>query len=76
LAGTGLTLAWSIVFSGVLPELKSVQETFASLEFLWSISGPRWAVEAYWISDVGARAFIEDKPPNPTPYNYNFGNFG
>ena len=49
LIGTGFALFWSLVLSGVLPDLTDVSKApLNSFSFLWSISPPRWGIEYFW----------------------------
>jgi hypothetical protein len=53
LIGVVVALVYAIVFSGVNPTMKDVNQKYAGVAFLWDLSFPRWAVEAFWVSEVG-----------------------
>ncbi|KAJ1557838.1 hypothetical protein HK096_005070 [Nowakowskiella sp. JEL0078] len=57
LLGTGLSLLWALVLSGVIPELSTV--TDATMVWLWNISGPRWFVESFWVSEMSRRPWVD-----------------
>ncbi|KND03224.1 uncharacterized protein SPPG_09010 [Spizellomyces punctatus DAOM BR117] len=61
LAATGFVLLWSMLFGGVNPQLQNVMQTgfYAPIRWLWSVSAPRWAIEAWYIKEAGARPWIE-----------------
>ncbi|KAI9220286.1 P-loop containing nucleoside triphosphate hydrolase protein [Blastocladiella britannica] len=60
LVGTGVALAWALVFSGVTPGLNEVAGT--GFKWVWDISAPRYAIEALYLREVEARvAFDNDK---------------
>jgi hypothetical protein len=76
LIGTGFALLWALVLSGVIPTLDDVYDDsfLKSLSWLWDISPPRWAIEAFWIQEVGATAFGDKSKTPPNQYawsNYN-----
>jgi len=66
LASTGFSLAWSLVLSGIIPNLTELPKNpiLNRLKFLWSLSAPRWAIELFWIKEVEAREYSIDKYPN------------
>lgn len=57
LAGAGVGLASTLVFSGVMPSLDTVAEAYPRFSWIWDTSAPRWAIEAFWIREVQARSF-------------------
>jgi hypothetical protein len=80
LYGTGFSLLWALVLSGVMPSLYDViprlpwSEGFPSaIRWLWSFSAPRWAIEAFYISEVKSLPFIEKT--REAPHMYDYGNF-
>jgi energy-coupling factor transporter ATP-binding protein EcfA2 len=75
--GTGFSLLWSLALSGVIPSLDSVfPETIENtgypqaISWLWNFSGSRWAIEAFYISEIKALSFIENTKKPPFPYSY------
>lgn len=59
LIGVGFALLWALVLSGVVPNYTEVvgDGTAGSgyppaVQWLWSISAPRWAVEAFWLMET------------------------
>ncbi|KAJ3268645.1 hypothetical protein HK104_005310 [Borealophlyctis nickersoniae] len=61
LATTGWVLLWAMLLGGVTPRLEDVQlkPFFRPISFLWSISAPRWAIEAWYIKEALARPWKE-----------------
>ncbi|KAJ3269984.1 hypothetical protein HDV01_000747 [Terramyces sp. JEL0728] len=56
--GTGFSLLWALVLSGVVPDLWDVKTSYPSVvQWFWEISAPRWAIEAIWIKEVSATGF-------------------
>ena len=72
LVGTGFALLWALVLSGVMPNLQEVMEdtTYGAVRWLWEISAPRWAIEAFWLKEVAAYPYA-DKDKDP-PYTYKW----
>ncbi|OUM66640.1 hypothetical protein PIROE2DRAFT_68925 [Piromyces sp. E2] len=66
LASTGFSLAWSLVLSGIIPNLSDLEgnNVLKHVKFLWSMSAPRWAIELFWLKEVEARKYIIDKYPH------------
>jgi hypothetical protein len=80
LYGTGFSLLWALVLSGVMPALWDVlprppsSDGYpAAIRWLWSVSAPRWAIEAFYITEVQALPFAEKN--REAPHMYNYGNF-
>ncbi|KAI8820078.1 uncharacterized protein EV422DRAFT_557828 [Fimicolochytrium jonesii] len=59
LASTGFVLLWSLILGGVTPSLPSITTYPQALQYLWTLSAPRWAVEAYYIKEAAARPWAE-----------------
>ncbi|KAJ3265557.1 hypothetical protein HK104_006280, partial [Borealophlyctis nickersoniae] len=74
LVSTGVSLLWALVMSGVMPTLTDVytSPTYTPVRWLWSVSAPRYAIEAFWIKEVGAYPF---EKPVTAPYEYDWDNF-
>jgi len=71
LASTGFSLAWSLVLSGIIPNLKDIKGGFLNyFGFLWDVSAPRWAIELFWLREVRARDY--DLDPNNLPNTYKY----
>lgn len=52
LMGVLFALVFAVLFSGVLPLLKDVEGWPSWEQFPWFLSGPRWAIEAFYINSV------------------------
>lgn len=52
-------MLWALVLSGVVPSFADVLTFPTQTQFLWSISAPRWAIEAFWIREMAHRPWIE-----------------
>ncbi|KAG0326947.1 hypothetical protein BGZ99_008712 [Dissophora globulifera] len=63
LSGTGMSLAWALVLSGTAPHLYKVMNShgYAYVRWVWDISAPRWAVEAFYLKEVESRNYNELK---------------
>jgi hypothetical protein len=72
LVGTAFSLAWAMLFSGVIPDLTEVHSdpVYGYVRFLWKVSSPRYAIEALFIKEVSARPF-EEIHNNDLPHNYH-----
>ncbi|ORX56125.1 hypothetical protein BCR36DRAFT_346791 [Piromyces finnis] len=70
LASTGFSLAWSLVLSGIIPNLSDLKNNniLKHFEFLWSLSAPRWAIEMFWLVEVKAREYEIDYTKLPHTY--------
>ncbi|KAJ3216060.1 hypothetical protein HK099_006078 [Clydaea vesicula] len=84
LVGTGFSLLWALVLSGVIPTLTDVygknnindvakDTAFTEISWLWNISAPRHAIEAFYVKEVVARDF---EVPANLPNLYQLDNFG
>ena len=77
--GIGFALLWALVLSGVVISLDDVLTYDGhvgyspAVQWLWSISAPRWGIEAFWIQEVQARPFLEKN--FPARHQYDFGNY-
>ncbi|KAF9351953.1 hypothetical protein BGX26_010140 [Mortierella sp. AD094] len=79
LVGTGFTLAWAIVFSGDAPDLADVMDSSASggykaTSWIWTISAPRYAIEAIYLREVQARPWVEIRT-RPLAHTYELDQF-
>ncbi|KAJ3217020.1 hypothetical protein HK099_005623 [Clydaea vesicula] len=73
LAGVGFALLWAIVLNGITPSLTDLSKsTIAKSYFywLWIISAPRQAIEAFWLNETKARGFLL---PKTAPNTYVYG---
>lgn len=52
LMGVLFALVFAVLFSGVLPVLKDVEAWPEWQQFPWSLSGPRWGIEAFYVNSV------------------------
>jgi ABC-type multidrug transport system ATPase subunit len=76
--GVGFSLLWALAMSGVIPALKDIfPETSEdtgypeAVRWLWYVSGSRWAIEAFYISEIKALPFVENTRNPPFPYSYD-----
>ncbi|KAI1315793.1 hypothetical protein EDD11_000347 [Mortierella claussenii] len=79
LVGTGFTLAWAIVFSGDAPDLADVMRDdagggYRATSWIWTISAPRYAIEAIYLREVQARPWTEIKDA-PLAHTYELDQF-
>ncbi|KAJ3087330.1 hypothetical protein HK102_011342, partial [Quaeritorhiza haematococci] len=77
LAATGFVLIWSMGLSGVQPPLTSIMSNnfYKHLRWLWYISSPRWAIEAFYIGEAKNREWIEFTRGDLS-HGYSFSNYG
>jgi ABC-type multidrug transport system ATPase subunit len=77
LVGTAMALLWAIVFSGVVPDLEELatSSSFELYGWLWGISAPRWAIEAFFLKEVEERPFFEIHQ-GKLPHTYRLDHFG
>jgi hypothetical protein len=59
LIGVGFSLLWALALSGVSPSLYEVRSYSPLTSWLWTISAPRWALEAFWLSELQKRPWVE-----------------
>ncbi|KAF9431406.1 hypothetical protein BGZ76_000340 [Entomortierella beljakovae] len=61
LAGTGMSLTWALVLSGTAPRLYQVMTSdgYYWVRWIWYISTPRWAVEAFYLKEMESRNYNE-----------------
>ncbi|KAI8586477.1 hypothetical protein BDZ88DRAFT_429014 [Geranomyces variabilis] len=79
LASTGFVLLWCMLLGGVAPDFADVQSNsqYAPFRWLWSISAPRWAIEAYYVKETSARPWAElHDNAMPLRHAYHASNFG
>lgn len=62
LTGVLVSLVFAIGISGVNPALSDVKEYPPVKQLPWKISGPRWAIEAFYVSQV---AYYKKVPSGP-----------
>jgi hypothetical protein len=57
LIGTGFALGWGLVLSGANPKLDEVMtnESYEYIRWIWSISAPRWEIEAIYLKELDPR---------------------
>ena len=73
-------LLQGFVFAGVAPDLvndvysTNPSKSYAPFQWLWEISGPRWAVEAYYIKEARARPWAELQVDSGMPLLRVYGN--
>ena len=69
------SLLFGFLFSGVTPDYANVVSDFSGVRWIWDLSAPRYAVELFYILEVGARPWQELKD-EPWLHNYSRDNFG
>ncbi|KAJ2998350.1 hypothetical protein HDV02_004565 [Globomyces sp. JEL0801] len=82
--GTGMSLLWALVLSGVMPPLEDVygkQEQNGTrvpgtgypeaVSWLWNVSAPRYAIEAFWVREIQALPFDEKNRKADHQYDFN-----
>lgn len=62
LSGVLMALIYAVAFSGVNPPMKEVRAMSPNVNWLWSISGPRWALEAFYVSQVKYYQYVPSGP--------------
>lgn len=66
--GVILGLIFAVAFSGVNPDMAEVHGYAQSRQNFWSLSGPRWAIEAFFISSIRNYKHVPDGPWAGVPY--------
>jgi ABC-type multidrug transport system ATPase subunit len=84
LTGVLFALIFAVGFSGVNPNMNEVRDKGAAGGF-WSLSGPRWAIEAFYIASVKNYKSVPNGAYDGAPYEdvsdslsaigYNVNNF-
>jgi len=85
LVGVLAALLYAIAFSGSDPTLTEVRDMSPVVSWLWDVSGPRWALEAFYVSQL---KYYERVPSGPLKnekymnvdagldiFGYNINNF-
>lgn len=64
------------VFGGTTPKLVKVMEEsfYAPIRWLWSVSAPRWSIEAWYIKEADARPWVE-LHDEPLEHGYHRDNY-
>lgn len=62
LVGVLTALLYAIAFSGADPTLHEVRDMSPVVSWLWDVSGPRWALEAFYVSQL---KYYERVPSGP-----------
>jgi hypothetical protein len=58
LLGVLCALLFAVLFSGVLPVFADVLKFPTWMQFPWETSGPRWAIEAFYVNAISTYATI------------------
>ncbi|KAI8605104.1 hypothetical protein EDD21DRAFT_299997 [Dissophora ornata] len=76
LSGTGMSLTWALVLSGTAPHLYKVMTSsgYTYFRWVWNVSAPRWAVEAFYLKEMESRNYNEIKH-NLLGDTYSFDNY-
>ncbi|RIA87160.1 hypothetical protein C1645_828180 [Glomus cerebriforme] len=76
LIGTGFALGWGLVLSGANPKLDDVMtnDVYAHIRWLWTISAPRWEIEALYLKEIDPRKWYEIHN-EPLNYTYKFADY-
>ncbi|KAJ3014597.1 hypothetical protein HKX48_005071 [Thoreauomyces humboldtii] len=77
LATTGFVLLWAMLLGGATPDFLDVQtkSMYDAFRWLWSISAPRWTIEAWYIKEAVARPWAE-LHDLPLGHAYDRNNYG
>ncbi|KAJ3124578.1 hypothetical protein HK098_000974 [Nowakowskiella sp. JEL0407] len=62
LFATAFALVWCLVLSGISPTLATVNSSefpWPLIGWVWNLSAPRWAIEAYYINEAAGRPWKE-----------------
>jgi hypothetical protein len=62
LTGVLMALMYAVAFSGANPTLDEVRDLSPAIQWIWSISGTRWSLEAFYVSQV---SYYEKVPSGP-----------
>ena len=57
-----VSLVFAVAISGVNPALADVKQDPPAQQIPWKLSGPRWAIEAFYVSQV---AYYKTVPSGP-----------
>nr|KAJ3408247.1 hypothetical protein HK105_003233 [Polyrhizophydium stewartii] len=71
LIGTGFSLLWALVLSGVLPNLDDVSDFPNAAQWLWKISAARWGIEAFWLRELSALWWSEKNKDPVNTYQWD-----
>ena len=52
LLGVVLALIFAVGFAGANPNMVQVREKPQAVQWFWALSGPRWALEAFYVNSV------------------------
>lgn len=85
LVGVLVALLLAVAFSGANPTINEVQDMPKAINWLWRISGTRWALEAFYVSQTKYYEKVPSGPLKDEPYmnvdagldqiGYNIDNF-
>lgn len=59
----------NVQFVGANPNMNAVRLKPRAQQFFWEISGPRWALEAFYISSIQYYQFIPEGTRFQGPYS-------
>ena len=74
ISGTGVSLLWCLVLSGVNPQLPDIESFPSWINWLWKVSVPRYMVESFYVKEIQALPFQEKDKPAP-PHNYTWDSY-
>lgn len=62
LLGVLVALLLAVAFSGANPTIDEVNDMSPAISWLWSLSGTRWLLEGFYVSQI---KFYQDVPSGP-----------
>jgi len=69
LVGVLLALLFAVVFSGISPSMVDINEYHPEAKkFPWQASGPRWAIEAFYVEESNYYREVPNGPYKGQPY--------
>ncbi len=74
LYGTGFSLLWALVLSGVAPSLSAAQGYPSAINWLWKVSVPRFMVESFYLKEISSLPYVEKNAPE-APHGYDWGSY-
>jgi hypothetical protein len=68
LVGVLVALLLAVAFSGANPTINEIQDLPKGISWLWRVSGTRWALEAFYVSQVKYYEKVPSGPLKDEPY--------
>jgi apolipoprotein N-acyltransferase len=76
LTGVLIALIFAVALAGANPNMAKVETKPKGQQFFWAISGPRWALEAFYISGITYYEHVPDSADGFTGQPYENIDFG